>query len=137
MNETVDVSGWEEGLFKIAQVGRDPAWVNGLKHPNGLGIHRQGEDRWVLIHLATGFGVVGLRGLNMLEAMVIASEVATAGDWKFESLSGWQNRDPQLGSKVQVLVRLYEPCVIVDESTPEPIGHQLAMAERVRSTRLN
>ncbi len=133
----VDVSGWEEGTFKIAQVGRDPIWVNGMKHPNGIGVHRHDAERWVLIHLATGFAIVGLRDVSIEEAMIISSEIATAGDWKFESLSGWQNRDPMLGMKVQALVDLYAPCVIVDGSTPEPIGHQLAMAERVRGARTN
>lgn len=137
MSDGVDITGWEEGTFRVARINREPLIVNGMKHPNGIGVHREGEESWALIHLNTGFGIVSLRGVNEMEALIISSEIATAGDWKFESLSGWQNRDPQLGSKVQLIVTEYEPCVVVDMSAPEPIGHQIAMADRVRNARPN
>ncbi|TXH47226.1 MAG: hypothetical protein E6Q97_27710 [Desulfurellales bacterium] len=123
---------WVEGLIRVAFTGGEPVTYNGMRHERGLGIVRRGEDRWLMVHLATGFGVVALHGVNLLEAMVIATEIAEAGDWTFQSLSGWQNQDPQLGSKVQNIVALYAPCVVVDVSEPEPISHQLAMANAVR-----
>lgn len=126
---------WSEGLIRVAFTGGEPVTFNGMRHERGLGIVRRtdrGPDEWLMVHLATGFGVVALTGVNLLEAMVIATELAEAGDWTFQSLSGWQNQDPQLGSKVQNIVALYAPCVVVDVSEPEPISHQLAMVNAVR-----
>jgi hypothetical protein len=44
---------------------------------------------------------------KVAEAFVIASEIADAGDWEFDGLYGWRNRDPELPEKVFAIMAKY------------------------------
>lgn len=104
--------GWLETSFKIARFNEPPVTVNGVVHERGIGVHRVGEEKWLLIHVRSGHAIVRL-DLPEIEAIAVATEIAELGDWTFESLQGWQNHQPLLPGKMQALVELYAPAIVI------------------------
>lgn len=123
------LGGWFESQFSIARHNAPPLVVNGVAHPRGLGVHRAGAEKWMLIHLATGHGVVRIDA-DETDAIVIATEIADCADWTFTSLDGFKNFDPLLPSKMQAIVELYAPCVVVANGVGDFDDPQAASAVR-------
>lgn len=104
--------GWVETQFKIARFNADPVTVNGVVHERGIGVHRIGAESWLIIHVRSGHAIVRI-DLPEIEAIAVATEIAELGDWTFESLHGWENHQPLLPGKMQALVELYAPAVVI------------------------
>lgn len=92
---------WEASEFLIAGSAGVHS-VAGYTY-KGLGMHIAVEASpkgrrppvWCLTHLGSGHGICRIPG-NVTTAFPIASEIAEIGDWSFDGLTGWLNRDPDL-----------------------------------------
>ncbi|MDB5550059.1 MAG: hypothetical protein JWL86_43 [Rhizobium sp.] len=97
---------WKPATFEIATVnGVFP--VAGYIY-RGLGLHMQlkgspkGRRRavWHITHLNSGHAVGVVTG-TVSEAFPLATGVAEAGDWDFESLWGWKDRFPEASTRIR------------------------------------
>ncbi|PXW76001.1 hypothetical protein C7451_106165 [Blastomonas natatoria] len=102
---------WKPETFKVA-MPYGPADVPGYTY-RGLGLHlimqQSPKGRrpamWSLSHLGSGHRIAIING-NVATAFPIASEIAEAGDWEFDSLHGWKDRFPDAKEKVdEILAR--------------------------------
>lgn len=85
---------WQPAKFLIAMPG-GPQERKGYIY-RGLGLHGHSTKRsgsWTLTHLGSGHAVCFLAG-NVSTAFPVATEIAEAGDWSFDGLSGWLNQFP-------------------------------------------
>lgn len=103
---------WKAETFYIA------AWwgayaVAGYTY-RALGLHMQikGSPKgrrppsWALTHLGSGHCICQIKG-KVADALPIATDIAECGDWDFDGLDGWKNRDPNLPAKVITITDRY------------------------------
>jgi hypothetical protein len=97
-------------LFNASPKGRRPPW-------------------WSLTHCGTGHRVCVIKA-HMVEAFDIATEIAECGEWDFDSLNGWRDRDPELMDKVRaVLARHGDKCARgTGQEGNEDVAREVAMA---------
>lgn len=75
----------------------------------GLAVAIEGSPKgrrpttWTLTHLGTGHAVCRIDG-DVKTAFPIATEIAECGEWDFDSLSGWRDRDPEIPKKVAAIM---------------------------------
>lgn len=100
---------WKPEHFQTASAGG--AYVRYGYVYRGLGLYRmfQGSPKgrrpptWCLVHLGSGHAVVNIVG-HVADAFPVAGEIAECGDWTFDSLDGWKNRDLELPVKVRAII---------------------------------
>ena len=100
---------WPAGSFLIA-LSSGPELVKGYTY-RGLGLHvvSRGSPKgrrpptWALTHLGSGHSVMQIKGRANV-AFLVATEVAESGDWDFDGLDGWKNRDPELPAKLKEIM---------------------------------
>lgn len=84
---------------------------------------------WSLSHLGSGHRIAILHG-DVATAFPIASEIAEAGDWEFDSLHGWKDRFPDAKEKVdEILARSKRG------NRGSSIGHCEATAQQIAQSR--
>jgi hypothetical protein len=90
---------WKPGKFELAYPW-GPQACRGFVYA-GLGLSLtfkaspkgRRKAQWKLHHLGTGTGLVDLHGpLEVVQS--VATEIADAGDWTFDSMDGWRNQFP-------------------------------------------
>lgn len=104
---------WTPTVFPIACVQHSIDFRAGYTY-RGLGLHMVAKaspkgrrpPRWKLTHLGSGHGVAHIDG-KVADAFPIATEVAECGDWDFDGMDGWRNRDPDLPTKVRDVLAKY------------------------------
>lgn len=67
------------------------------------------KPQWMLIHLGTGHTVTNIVG-TAAEAFPVAYEIAHLGDWGFDSLTGWRDRDPEIMERLLAFVKTHPEC---------------------------
>ena len=100
---------WPAGSFLIA-LSSGPELVEGYTY-RGLGLHMESKGSpkgrrpttWTLTHLRSGHAVMQIEG-DVRAAFLVATEVAESGDWDFDGLDGWKNRDPELPEKLKEIM---------------------------------
>ena len=101
---------WKSQAYQVARcaIGRGyAASVDGFTY-RGLGIHLEMEGspkgrrkpRWNLSHLGSGHLVTSINA-HRSEAFAIATEIAEAGDWEFDSFAGMGDRFPNARDEVE------------------------------------
>lgn len=104
---------WQPASFLVAMMAQDePTLIAGYTY-RGLGLSlnyktkarrpkkdgtRTMREFWTLTHVGSGHRVCGFEG-NVAAVFPLAWEVANLGDWDFDGLYGWKNRDPELMQK--------------------------------------
>lgn len=66
---------------------------------------------WTLTHLGSGHVVCNIEA-HEAEAFAIATEIAECGDWDFDGLKGYLNRDPDLPEKFRALMQKHGKRVV-------------------------
>lgn len=102
---------WEPARYQVAGPNGQPYQVAGYTY-RGLGLHLVIEPSpkgrrpglWTLTHLNSGHRVALAQG-NVPTAFAAAAAVAELGDWDFDGVAGWRNRDPELPARLVDLVR--------------------------------
>ena len=126
-----EASLWQETTFLIA-TRNGPDERRGFIY-RGLGVFKvlpsslkgRRPPRWSVTHLGSGHQVA-LIDAHMVEAFNIATEIAECGEWDFDSLEGWRDRDPTLLKKRDaILLRHGEKC---PEHRREEKNHDVARA---------
>lgn len=92
---------WNPGTFLIA-TGFGPDTTDGFVY-RGLGMWKimkaspkgRRPPRWHLTHLGSGHAVCVIAA-HMVKAFGIATEIAECGDWGWDGLAGYLNRDPDI-----------------------------------------
>ena len=101
---------WEPSKFLTASTFGGPDTVYGYVY-RGLGLYicMKGSPKgrrpptWMLTHLGTGHRICMIDG-TVANAFPIATEIADCGDWEFDGLKGWVNRDPELPTKFRAII---------------------------------
>ena len=102
------IGAWQPDTFLIAtwrgvakQIGRTYA---------GLGmaqlLHMFPPTGWILTHLGTGHEVCQITA-HEPQAFALADQIAALGDWDFDGLEGWRNRDPDLMQRLHAFLKLH------------------------------
>lgn len=110
-NHPMNEPRWREEKFLIASGGISLTMVRFGFTYRGLGMWKtsRGSPKgrrpptWSLTHLGTGHRVC-LIHCHMVEAFGVATEMAECGDWDFDSLVGWKDRDPDLPMKCVAII---------------------------------
>jgi hypothetical protein len=93
-----------ENFLKAYFSGPEP--VAGYTY-RGLGLHitirespkGRRPPTWSLTHLGTGLRIATIKG-RVADAFPPAAAIAECGDWEFDGIDGWKNRDPDLPQKL-------------------------------------
>lgn len=102
---------WKAQGFLVADIWNEkPRRVAGYVY-RGLGLQLlikaspkgRRPPTWGLTHLGSGHTVCMITG-HVATAFPIAFEIAQCGDWDFDGLNGWINRDPELPKKVRSIL---------------------------------
>ncbi len=101
---------------------------------NGLGLrmHMRGSPKgrrppmWNLTHLNSGHKIVSLH-LHDTLAFKVATQIANLGDWSFNTLGGWRNRDPELRNKVAALLATYGQVQLGGPEHDEAAARKIAL----------
>src|ERR1700721_724283 len=102
-----------------------PEAVTGYTY-RGLGLHiaikaspkGRRPPTWSLTHLGSGLRVAMIKG-KVIDTFPIASEIAEWGDWDFDGIDGWRNRDPELPKKLVDVCAKYK-CVTIGAGNHHP-----------------
>jgi len=98
---------WAQARYEIA--AEKATTVDGFTY-RGLGMHQirrhemfKQAGLWCLAHLNSGHAIVVIAG-SVREAFDIATDIAECGEWDFNGLNGWENRDPELTVKLKAIL---------------------------------
>lgn len=121
---------WKPENFLIAQA-YGPETVVGYTY-RGVGLHvvikaspkGRRPPTWSVTHLGSGLRVALVRG-TVAAAFPAATDIAECGDWDFDGIDGWRNRDPELPKK------LVEACAKHKNASPKAGGPALESTANV------
>lgn len=127
---------WKAASYDIAVAG-GPSEVSGYIHL-GLGLHIQfrashrtknkNAHTWSLTHLNTGHRITALKG-DIATVFPLATEMAECADWDFIGLTGYENQDPEIISKLEKVLRkhgLLKNDRLVPGRSDEDVARQIA-----------
>lgn len=111
---------WQPEDFLIATAG-EPFPVVGYVY-RGLGLHKPSPRRknWSLTHLGTGHQIATITG-KVADVFPVASEIAECGDWDFDGLKGYVNRDPEIGKRLHEIIARHKnarPAIVTEARKP-------------------
>lgn len=125
------MAAWKQGRFRVSGSGailtRD-GWTY-----NGLGITQVGSifaPRWHIIHLNSGHAIARIDKGSLASMQALAAEIADAGDWSFDGLTGFQNQFPDAAERVHEIVMKHRPDLRrrPTATVPDPVAaHAIAM----------
>lgn len=110
------IGKWKPGYYLIAYgdftteiYGRTNAGlgITMSVRPSPAGVR---PAEWSLTHLGSGHRVCIIAAAEV-EAFAIADDIAGAGDWSFDGLFGWQNRDPELMDRLGAILVRHGKCL--------------------------
>jgi hypothetical protein len=126
---------WPAATFQIAT-----PWGVQTKHGyamQGLGLwlisagspKGRRKPKWSLTHLGTGHAVGFITG-DVRTAFLIATEIATAGDWTFDGMTGFRNQFPDAAEKVASIMARHPKAFSrgAGENGDEAQAREIAMA---------
>lgn len=124
---------WAKQNFLVARMfGAET--VSGFVYA-GLGMHKaiRGSPKgrrpptWMLTHLGSGH-VIARISAHMAEAFEIATQIAEVGDWDWDGLEGYRNKDPEIKYKLLAMT-LPKSCQIrLSGAGNEDAAREIAMA---------
>lgn len=89
---------------------------------------KKGKPTWWLIHLGSGHALCRIVG-KVAEAFPIATEIAECGEWDWDGLDGWKNRDPEIKDKAVAIMRNHSACVVRRNAGSNPdVARAVALA---------
>ncbi len=131
-DRTIISMPWKPENFHIARFWGPDATPGYVHKGLGLSMAIKGSPkgrrppRWALIHLGSGHLVCFIEG-TVAEAFLIATEIADCGDWDFDGLMGWKNRDPEVPTKVAEIFKVYPKRIIGMRG--QSAGHEAVAAQ--------
>lgn len=90
---------WQRRIFLTATqsgIVERVGWVY-----RGVGIRPTSAKRWSLTHVGTGHR---LCCIDAIDPIPIATEIAEAIDWDYNSLDGWKNVAPDMPQKFNAIL---------------------------------
>ena len=129
---------WPAADFEIA-TPNGPQWRTGYAMA-GLGLYMmQGgspkgrrKPLWSVTHIGTGHFICTLRG-DVRTAFPVATEIAQAGDWTFDGLTGFKNQFPEAPERMREIAAKYPR--IVGHETPG-VGSDEGQARTIAMNRV-
>lgn len=124
---------WEPDRYMVASALGEPQEVAGYSY-RGLGLHLVNAPSpkgrrpgvWSLTHLNSGHRIAFVLG-NVPTALAAAAKVAKLGEWDFEGVSGWRNRDPELPARLGALIAA-TPALRVAAGNDRDTGQAVAIS---------
>ncbi len=119
---------WQPGKYLLALV-IEPEMVDGFIY-RGLGMYNvaKGSPKgrrtplWLLTHIGTGHSICSIMAQDE-EALRLGALVADCGNWDFDSLLGWRDRDPELLNRAMAIIEANPKQM---ERTGSPSNHESA-----------
>lgn len=129
------MDGWKPGVVRVA-TDRGVLDYQGMTK-GGLGMiiaKKAGPFEMppatiALMHLGSGHVLLWIKATFDRAARLIA-EIERLGDWDFDGLNGWQNRDPTLSLKLQAVVERNLDVISFPEHGPDDVQARKIARER-------
>jgi len=101
------IGAWQPDTFLIATVGGVAPQIGWTCRGLGLAqLLRRSPPVWIVTHLGTGHTVCQITA-HEATAFAIADQIAGLGNWGFDGLTGWRNRDPDMMQRLHAVLKLH------------------------------
>lgn len=136
------MGNWKRESFLVAGPGGTSTCIGFTYNGLGIDLRSPGSPKgrrksiWVITHLGSGHRIGRLVGSNAT-VFEIATELAEAGDWSFEGLTGYQNQFPDAPQRWSELCAKYPDSISTGPlvGNSEDAARAVAMARAVLSPR--